>query len=64
MGADVHLDAAGFDIGIRSSWEQAIKDVEDARASPIPSRQAPPNITWAGWALLTGPMKWSSRRRN
>ena len=24
MGADVRLDAAGFDIGIRPSWEQAM----------------------------------------
>ena len=36
MGADVRLDAAGFDIGIRSSWEQAIKDVEDAGGKPYP----------------------------
>lgn len=36
MGADVQLDAAGFDIGIRSSWEQAIKDVEDAGGKPYP----------------------------
>ncbi|MHA7268488.1 1-aminocyclopropane-1-carboxylate deaminase [Arthrobacter sp. HLT1-20] len=36
MGADVRLDAAGFDIGIRSSWEQAIKDVQDAGGKPYP----------------------------
>lgn len=36
MGADVRLDAAGFDIGIRSSWEQAIKEVEDAGGKPYP----------------------------
>lgn len=36
MGAEVHLDSAGFDIGIRSSWEQAIKDVEDAGGKPYP----------------------------
>src|SRR5579884_724638 len=28
MGADVRLDPAGFDIGIRPSWEQALADVE------------------------------------
>jgi 1-aminocyclopropane-1-carboxylate deaminase len=28
MGADVRLVADGFDIGIRKSWEDALKDVE------------------------------------
>lgn len=36
MGADVRLDAAGFDIGIRSSWESAIKEVQDAGGKPYP----------------------------
>lgn len=36
MGAEVHLDSAGFDIGIRNSWEQAIKDVQDAGGKPYP----------------------------
>ena len=30
MGADVRLDPAGFDVGIRSSWEEAMREVEDA----------------------------------
>jgi 1-aminocyclopropane-1-carboxylate deaminase len=30
LGADVRLDPAGFDIGIRSSWEKAIASVEEA----------------------------------
>src|SRR5690625_7909411 len=29
MGADVRLDSAGFDIGIRSSWENALAEVEE-----------------------------------
>jgi len=36
MGADVRLDKAGFDIGIRSSWEQAIKEVKDDGGKPYP----------------------------
>ncbi|MDN5834646.1 1-aminocyclopropane-1-carboxylate deaminase [Brevibacterium sp.] len=36
MGADVHLDSAGFDIGIRSSWENAIAEVEAAGGKPYP----------------------------
>ena len=34
MGADVRLDPAGFDIGIRSSWEEAMREVADAGGTP------------------------------
>ncbi|HET7648129.1 MAG TPA: 1-aminocyclopropane-1-carboxylate deaminase [Gaiellaceae bacterium] len=34
MGADVRLDPAGFDIGIRPSWEQALEDVESRGGKP------------------------------
>src|SRR3984885_4032142 len=34
MGADVRLDAAGFDIGIRDSWEQAMEDVRAGGGTP------------------------------
>ena len=34
MGADVRLDRAGFDIGIRASWEQALASVEEAGGKP------------------------------
>jgi 1-aminocyclopropane-1-carboxylate deaminase len=30
MGADVRLDSAGFDIGIRPSWEDALASVEES----------------------------------
>jgi 1-aminocyclopropane-1-carboxylate deaminase len=36
MGADVRLDAAGFDIGIRRSWEDAIESVRQAGGKPFP----------------------------
>jgi 1-aminocyclopropane-1-carboxylate deaminase len=36
LGADVRLDAAGFDIGIRPSWEQAMEDVRRAGGRPFP----------------------------
>jgi 1-aminocyclopropane-1-carboxylate deaminase len=36
LGADVRLDAAGFDIGIRPSWERAIDDVRKAGGKPFP----------------------------
>ena len=36
LGADVRLDEAGFDIGIRPSWEQAMEDVRRAGGKPFP----------------------------
>jgi 1-aminocyclopropane-1-carboxylate deaminase len=36
LGADVRLDAAGFDIGIRPSWEQALEDVRTSGGRPFP----------------------------
>ena len=36
MGADVRLDSAGFDIGIRKSWEEAMDDVRKAGGKPFP----------------------------
>ena len=36
MGADVELVDEGFDIGIRESWENALKDVEEKGGKPYP----------------------------
>nr|ACA97075.1 ACC deaminase [Pseudomonas sp. Ps 7-12] len=36
MGAEVRLDAAGFDIGIRPSWEKAMDDVVSRGGKPFP----------------------------
>lgn len=36
MGAEVRLDAAGFDIGIRPSWEKAMADVAEQGGKPFP----------------------------
>jgi 1-aminocyclopropane-1-carboxylate deaminase len=35
MGADIQLDPAGFDIGIRDSWERAMEDVRAAGGTPF-----------------------------
>jgi 1-aminocyclopropane-1-carboxylate deaminase len=34
MGGDVRIDPAGFDIGIRDSWRQALESVEQAGGRP------------------------------
>jgi 1-aminocyclopropane-1-carboxylate deaminase len=36
VGADVRLDPAGFGIGFKDSWRQAIEDVEQAGGKPYP----------------------------
>ncbi|KWT83738.1 MULTISPECIES: 1-aminocyclopropane-1-carboxylate deaminase [unclassified Variovorax] len=36
MGADVRLDTAGFDIGIRKSWEDAMAQVRASGGKPFP----------------------------
>ncbi|WP_052665255.1 1-aminocyclopropane-1-carboxylate deaminase [Nitriliruptor alkaliphilus] len=36
MGGDVRMDPAGFDIGIRDSWQRALSSVEEAGGRPYP----------------------------
>jgi 1-aminocyclopropane-1-carboxylate deaminase len=36
MGADVRLSTAGFDIGLRPSWEEALESVREAGGRPYP----------------------------
>ncbi|GAB3072479.1 1-aminocyclopropane-1-carboxylate deaminase [Intrasporangium mesophilum] len=55
MGADVRLDPAGFDIGIRRSWEDALAEVEASGGRPyaIPagaSEHPLGGLGFAGWA--------------
>ncbi|WP_101652843.1 1-aminocyclopropane-1-carboxylate deaminase [Brevibacterium ihuae] len=55
MGADVRLDPAGFDIGIRSSWEDAMEDVRANGGTPYPipagaSERKFGGLGFANWA--------------
>jgi len=55
MGADTRLDPAGFDIGIRQSWQEALDDVEanGGKAYPIPagaSQHRLGGLGFANWA--------------
>jgi 1-aminocyclopropane-1-carboxylate deaminase len=36
LGGDIRMDPAGFDIGIRDSWRQALESVEAAGGTPYP----------------------------
>ena len=56
MGADVRLDPAGFDIGIRESWQHALREVEEAGGTPYPipagaSEHRLGGLGFAGWAF-------------
>jgi 1-aminocyclopropane-1-carboxylate deaminase len=55
MGADVRLDPSGFDIGIRSSWEDALEEVRQAGGTPYPipagaSEHPLGGLGFANWA--------------
>ncbi len=56
MGADVRLDPAGFDIAIRTSWEKALREVEESGGKPygIPagaSEHPLGGLGFANWAF-------------
>jgi 1-aminocyclopropane-1-carboxylate deaminase len=52
MGADVRLESAGFDIGIRSSWENAIEEVKAGGGKPyaIPAGASDHRLGGLGFA--------------
>jgi 1-aminocyclopropane-1-carboxylate deaminase len=52
MGADVRLDNSGFDIGIRSSWEEALDEVRAAGGKPygIPAGASEHRLGGLGFA--------------
>jgi 1-aminocyclopropane-1-carboxylate deaminase len=55
MGADVRLDPSGFDIGIRSSWEDALREVRESGGKPYPipagaSEHPLGGLGFANWA--------------
>ncbi|MBB2986379.1 1-aminocyclopropane-1-carboxylate deaminase [Terracoccus luteus] len=52
MGADVRLDPAGFDIGIRTSWQDAIDEVTAAGGTPyaIPAGASEHHLGGLGFA--------------
>src|ERR687887_823190 len=56
MGAEVRLDPAGFDIGIRPSWEQALADVEARGGKPyaIPAGASDHPFGGLGFARWAG----------
>ncbi|MBX3067780.1 MAG: 1-aminocyclopropane-1-carboxylate deaminase [Cryobacterium sp.] len=52
MGAEVRLDSAGFDIGIRDSWKKALEDVEARGGKPyaIPAGASEHHLGGLGFA--------------
>ncbi len=64
MGAEVRLDAAGFDIGIRPSWEDALASVEERGGKPYAIRPAAPIMRSAGSGSHAGRRRWQTRNAN
>src|SRR3954469_9145228 len=56
MGADVRLDPAGFDIGIRPSWEEALASVEErgGKTYAIPAGASGHPLGGMGFARWAG----------
>jgi len=56
MGAEVRLDSAGFGVGFKPSWEQAIQDVTDAGGTPyaIPAGASDHRLGGLGFANWAG----------
>jgi 1-aminocyclopropane-1-carboxylate deaminase len=52
MGADVRLDSAGFGIGFKESWEQALEDVRERGGTPyaIPAGASDHRLGGLGFA--------------
>jgi 1-aminocyclopropane-1-carboxylate deaminase len=56
MGADSRLDDSGFDIGIRDSWKNALREVQQAGGTPYPipagaSEHPLGGLGFANWAF-------------
>lgn len=56
LGADSRLDPHGFDIGIRDSWKDALREVEEAGGTPYPipagaSEHPLGGLGFANWAF-------------
>ena len=56
MGADSRLDPHGFDIGIRDSWKEALREVEESGGTPYPipagaSEHPLGGVGFANWAF-------------
>ena len=54
MGGDVRLNEAGFDIGVRSSWEAAVESVERSGGKPYPIPAGASDHPLGGLGFATG----------
>jgi 1-aminocyclopropane-1-carboxylate deaminase len=63
LGADVRLDPAGFGIGFKQSWEQALADVEAAGGTPyaIPAGASDHRLGGLGYARWAGELAEQER---
>ena len=64
MGADVRLVEAGFGIGFKESWEQALADVEAGGGTPYAIPAGASDHDLAASASRAGRRSWRSRSAN
>ena len=64
LGADVRRDPAGFDIGIRDSWQRALDSVRAAGGVPYAIPAGASDHPWAASASPTGRARWRRRKRS
>jgi 1-aminocyclopropane-1-carboxylate deaminase len=61
-GADVRLVRAEFGIGIKDSWEQAIREIEESGGKPYAIPAGPPTIRSAASGSRPGRSRSSAKR--
>ena len=64
MGGDVRMDPAGFDIGVRDSWQRAINSVVDAGGKPYPIPAGASDHPLGGLGFANWRTRSRSRRRS
>ena len=62
MGGDIRIDPAGFDIGVRDSWKQALESVKAAGGRPYPIPAGASDHPLGGLGLPTGLSKSQNKK--
>lgn len=62
MGGDIRMDPAGFDIGLRDSWREALESVERAGGTPYPIPAGASDHPLGGLGSRTGCVRSLTRR--
>ena len=64
MGAHVELVEAGFGIGFKESWENALEEIRAQGGRPYAIPAGASDTAWVAWVSRTGPTRCRSRSWN